>query len=159
MGQSRINSDDEVLQPLSRRRFLRYVGLLIFSGLATAVGVFTPIIAYLWPPEQASGAEGGRVAVAALAELPMGKGVVFSVANKPVVVVHTPDGLVALSATCTHLGCIVFWDEQKQLLSCPCHEAYFNTNGAVISGPPPAPLPSYRIQIEGDQIYVEGEAS
>ena len=141
---------------VSRRGFIKY-GLLGFSGLATAVGVLTPVVAYLWPPAKGSGASETRVAVAATADLPPGQGAVYSVANKPVIVIHTSDdSYVALSATCTHLGCILFWHEQRQVIACPCHEAYFNTNGAVISGPPPAPLVPYRVQVEGDQIYVEG---
>lgn len=143
-------------QPLSRRSFLMY-GLLGFSGLATAVGVLTPVIAYLWPPAKGAGASETRVTVASSADLPPGQGEVYSVANRPVIVIHTPDdGYVALSAICTHLGCILFWDAERQVIACPCHEAYFNTTGAVISGPPPAPLEPYRVQVEGDQIVVEG---
>jgi len=148
--------DERVVdRPVSRRGLIKYAALG-FSALATAGGVLTPIIAYLWPPKQASAAGGGRVAVAATEDLPVGKGEVFSVNNKPVIVIHTPDGYRALSATCTHLGCILLWNEQREVIACPCHEAYFNTNGAVISGPPPAPLAEYRVEAEGDQIYVEG---
>jgi len=46
--------------------------------------------------------------------------------------------------------------EQKGVIACPCHAAFFTTNGNVISGPAPAPLPVYQVQVEGDQIYVEG---
>lgn len=141
--------------PVSRRGLFKYA-LLGFSAAATVGGVLYPILAYLWPPEQAGAAGGGPVDVAATADLPPGKGEVFSVNNKPVLVINTPDGYKALSATCTHLGCILFWNEQREVITCPCHEAYFNTNGAVISGPPPAPLPTYRVQVEGDRIYVEG---
>jgi cytochrome b6-f complex iron-sulfur subunit len=144
-------------EPVSRRGILKYI-LLGFSTIATAVGVLTPIIAYLWPPRRVTGQVGGRVAVASTADLPVNKGAVYSVNNKPVIVIHTEDGFKALSATCTHLGCIVFWNEQRSVIACPCHEAYFNTNGMVISGPPPSPLPPYRVQVEGDQIYVEGES-
>ncbi len=150
-------ADERVVdRSVSRRGLIKYVALG-FSTLATAGGVLTPIVAYLWPPKQANAGGGGRVAVAATTELPMGKGEVFSVNNKPVIVIHTPDGYRALSATCTHLGCILFWNEQRAVIACPCHEAYFNTNGAVISGPPPAPLAEFRVQVEGDQIYVEGD--
>jgi cytochrome b6-f complex iron-sulfur subunit len=146
-------------QSVTRRGLFKY-GLLGFSGLVTAAGVLTPIVAYLWPPEQAGAAGSGRVAVATTADLPPGTGEVFSVVNKPVLVIHTADDeYVALDATCTHLGCILFWDIERQVIACPCHEAYFNTTGAVISGPPPAPLEPYRIQVEGDQIYVEGGQS
>jgi cytochrome b6-f complex iron-sulfur subunit len=142
-------------QPLSRRGFFKYA-LLAFSGAATVAGVGIPIVAYLWPPKQGTQAAGGRVAVASTADLPVGTGAVYSVNNQPVIVIHTADGYHALSATCTHLGCIVYWDEQRAVIACPCHAAYFNTNGDVISGPPPAPLPVYQVQVEGDQIYVEG---
>jgi cytochrome b6-f complex iron-sulfur subunit len=156
MDESAKRMDDRVLdQPVSRRGLFKYA-LLGFSALAAAGGVLTPIVAYLWPPKQASAAGGGRVEVAATEDLPVGKGEVYSVNNKPVIVIHTPDGYRALSATCTHLGCILFWNEQREVIACPCHEAYFNTNGAVISGPPPSPLAEYRVQVENGQIYVEG---
>ena len=142
-------------QPVSRRGLLKYI-LLGFSAAAAAGGVLTPIIAYLWPPKQAAAAGGGRVAVGASADLPVGKGQVFSVNNKPVIVIHTADGYHALSAVCTHLGCILFWNEQRAVIACPCHAAFFTTNGDVISGPAPAPLGTYRVQVEGDQIFMEG---
>jgi cytochrome b6-f complex iron-sulfur subunit len=147
--------DGMVHQPVGRRGFFKYA-LLGFSALVAAAGTLYPIISYLWPPKQKGGAGGGRVAVATTTDLPPGKGQVYSVNNKPVIVVSTPEGYKALSAACTHLGCIVAWNEQRQVIACPCHEGFFNTNGVVISGPPPAPLPTYRVQVEGDQIYVEG---
>jgi cytochrome b6-f complex iron-sulfur subunit len=124
------------------------------------LGVLTPIVAYLWPPKVGASGTSARVTVASTVDLPPGQGEVYSVANKPVIVIHTPDdNYVALSAVCTHLGCILLWDAQRQVIACPCHEAYFNTTGAVISGPPPEPLAPYRVQVEGDQIVVEGEQS
>ncbi|HSJ58018.1 MAG TPA: Rieske (2Fe-2S) protein [Anaerolineae bacterium] len=143
---------------VSRRGLLKYV-LLGFSALATAAGVLTPVIAYIWPPARAAAEAGGRVAVATTADLPVGQGAVFSVQNKPVIVINTEQGVRALSAVCTHLGCIVFWNPERQVIACPCHEAYFSINGAVISGPPPAPLEVYRVQVEGDEIVVEGGES
>lgn len=145
-------------RPVSRRGLFKYV-LLAFSAAATAAGTLTPIVAYLWPPRREGSEAGNRVAVASTADLPVGAGQVFSVNNKPVIVIHTEEGFKALSAVCTHLGCIVFWNEQRSVIACPCHEAYFSVNGAVISGPPPAPLPAYRVQVEGDQIFVQGAAS
>ena len=155
-----VNRRDEKLaeRPVSRRGLIKYV-LLAFSALATAGGVLTPIIAYLWPPKQASAAGGGRVQIAATEDLPVGKGEVYSVNNKPVIVIHTAEGYRALSAICTHLGCILFWNGQREVIACPCHEAYFSTNGAVISGPPTSALEEYRLVVEGDQIYVEGGES
>ena len=45
---------------VSRGGFIKY-GLLAFSGMATAAGVLTPIVAYLWPPKVGAGAAETRV--------------------------------------------------------------------------------------------------
>lgn len=156
MSESLNKPDPGVLeQPITRRGFLKYV-LLGGSAVAAAAGVLAPIIAYLWPTKQAASGGGGPIAVGAAADLPVGKGQVYSVANKPVLVVHAADGFHALSAVCTHLGCIVYWDEQRSAIACPCHAALFNINGGVISGPPPAPLQAYQVQVKDDQILVQG---
>jgi ubiquinol-cytochrome c reductase iron-sulfur subunit len=55
-----------------------------------------------------------------------------------------PDGYVAYSKLCTHLGCPVgLYEQELRLLVCPCHQSMFNvTNGAVPQfGPAPRPLP------------------
>lgn len=148
-----MSTNESGTQKIGRRNFLGW--LLSLSFLATLGGVLTPIIAYLLPPEQA-GAGGGRVLAATIADLPVGKAKVVSVANKPVLVIHTSEGVKAVDATCTHLGCICLWDERQQVIACPCHAAYFTPNGDVISGPPPAPLPALSVQVEGDEIYVGG---
>ena len=46
----------------------------------------------------------------------------------------------ALSATCTHLGCQVRWDAESTKFRCPCHGGVFDTQGNVVSGPPPRAL-------------------
>jgi cytochrome b6-f complex iron-sulfur subunit len=144
------------LQPpkTSRRQFIGY--LLGFSVIATAVGVLTPIVGYLLPPQQASAGGGGKVQVGTTADFPSGQGKVVPVADKPVIVVNTAQaGLKAYSAICTHLGCIVGWDQTRQFILCPCHDGRFNPiNGAVISGPPPAPLPELPVTVENDVVYV-----
>ncbi len=139
---------------VGRRKFL--ASLLGLSFLATLAGVLTPVIAYLWPPERGAGSGGERVSVGTTADLPVGKAKIVSVANKPVLVMHTNEGIKAVDATCTHLGCIVYWNEKRQVIACPCHAALFTPNGAVISGPPPAPLPVVAVQVEGDEIFVGG---
>jgi cytochrome b6-f complex iron-sulfur subunit len=147
------NSSNQDL-PISRRRMINY--LLGFSVVATLGGVLTPIIGYLWPPSRASGGKRDRVQVGTNLDFPAGQGKVIPVNDKPVILVNTPQGgLKAYSAICTHLGCIVEWDQNRQFILCPCHDGRFNPiNGAVISGPPPAPLPLLALTVEDDEVYV-----
>jgi ubiquinol-cytochrome c reductase iron-sulfur subunit len=62
-----------------------------------------------------------------------------------------PMGYVAYSKVCTHLGCPVgLYEQQLQLLVCPCHQSMFNvTNGAIPQfGPAPRPLPQLPLYID-----------
>lgn len=68
----------------------------------------------------------------------------------------TPDGYVAYSKVCTHLGCPVgLYERELELLVCPCHQSMFNvSNGAVPQfGPAPRPLPQLALGYN-DQGYL-----
>ncbi len=67
------------------------------------------------------------------------------------------DEVIAISAACTHLGCIVTWDEEQQIFKCPCHDGRYNPQGQVISGPPPAPLRRHKTKIEDGRILLATE--
>ncbi len=141
---------------VTRRGFIQWA--LGFSVIATLGGAFVPVIGYLWPPARRAAGSASRVLVGAVKDLPVGQAKVLPVNDKPVIVVNTAQGGVkAFSAICTHLGCVVEWNSSKGYIMCPCHDGRFNaTTGAVISGPPPSPLPTVRVAVENDQIYVGG---
>jgi cytochrome b6-f complex iron-sulfur subunit len=69
-------------------------------------------------------------------------------------IVHAAQGLYALSATCTHLGCLTAWKPELGIIACPCHGSKFNTLGVKIAGPAPRRLPWLKISIsdEGDLL-------
>ena len=61
---------------------------------------------------------------------------------------------LALSRTCTHLGCSVPWDEEAHKFICPCHGSSFSITGEVLTPPATRPLNSHPLRIENATIYV-----
>jgi cytochrome b6-f complex iron-sulfur subunit len=142
---------------ISRRSFLDYLigGSIVVSFLA----VLGSILTYVYPPKKEGGAEKAeRVEVAPVADLPVGKAKPVVYQGKNVMVMHVQAGLFAVDMKCTHLGCMVEWEEGPQTLKCPCHAAFFDYKGNVISGPAPKPLPLYKVEVANDIIYVTGLA-
>ena len=52
--------------------------------------------------------------------------------------------LHAVSAVCTHMGCILGWNETDRSWDCPCHGSRFALDGKVIHGPAVKPLEAVR---------------
>ncbi len=61
------------------------------------------------------------------------------------------------SATCSHLGCQVLWDNKDKKFRCPCHGGVYDANGQVIDGPPPRPLAiiDARVESTDDSVLVK----
>jgi cytochrome b6-f complex iron-sulfur subunit len=55
------------------------------------------------------------------------------------------EGLKAVSAVCTHLGCIL--EKSMDGFVCPCHGSCYNIEGKVLSGPAPRNLTWYGISL------------
>lgn len=71
-------------------------------------------------------------------------------------VIHLTGGkLIALSTTCTHLGCIPNWIGADQKFKCPCHGSGFYITGVNFEGPAPRPLERLAISIDGENIVVD----
>jgi cytochrome b6-f complex iron-sulfur subunit len=63
--------------------------------------------------------------------------------------------VTALDSTCTHLGCRVSWDRNREELRCPCHGGVYHPTGAVKAGPPPAPLARIATRVDAGQVLVQ----
>jgi cytochrome b6-f complex iron-sulfur subunit len=136
----------------SRRSFLNY--LLGTSIGATLVAVFYPIIKFVVPPQIIEAAQSSVVA-GKVSEMAVNSGKIFKFGNKPGILIRTASGeLKALSATCTHLDCIVQYRSDQKQIWCACHNGQYNLNGKNIGGPPPRPLDEYLVKISGDDIHV-----
>ena len=72
----------------------------------------------------------------ALGDLAPGDGQVTAAGSKQIAVARDADGtLHAVSARCTHLGCIVRFNPAELTWDCPCHGSRFATDGTVLEGP------------------------
>ncbi len=149
---------------LTRRSLFSWLlggSLLAFLGtlLWEAVKFLSP------PPELIGGGGGGKQTVIPLANLPAERSLVVRHQGKLVVVVRQGNDVYALSAVCTHLGCIVHWKDKGDPgmkrgdnLHCACHDAFFDLKtGKVLGGPAPLPLQTFPVKLTSDQIVI-GEA-
>jgi glycine/D-amino acid oxidase-like deaminating enzyme/Rieske Fe-S protein len=65
-----------------------------------------------------------------------GSGAVVKIDGEQVAAFRREDGTFeAVSASCTHLGCAVNWNQAEGTWDCPCHGSRFATDGEVIQGP------------------------
>jgi cytochrome b6-f complex iron-sulfur subunit len=63
-------------------------------------------------------------------------------------------GFLALSLTCTHLGCSISYESDKNEFICPCHSSVFDIYGDVVNPPAPRTLDMLPIQIINGNLQV-----
>jgi Rieske Fe-S protein len=86
-------------------------------------------------------------------DIPVGSGMIYTAA-KVVVTQPVKGEYRAFSAVCTHVGCILN-KIADGTIDCPCHGSEFKiTNGAVVTGPAPTPLPKKKIKIEDGKVIL-----
>ena len=149
-----------------RRRLLGAFVTAVVGGLGSAIAALAAAFA---APLRARDGGGTWRRAAALTDLTAGVPYAATVhvatndgwrrARVPQTVFLVWDGQTsvrALSATCTHLGCNVTFDEETKRFACPCHGGYYDTTGRVLAGPPPLPLATLeaRADAERDEVTV-----
>ncbi len=71
-------------------------------------------------------------------------------------IIRTEEGLYALFAKCTHLGCTPRWLTAENKFKCPCHGSGFYKTGINFEGPAPRPLERLRItRAEDGQLLID----
>ncbi len=134
----------------SRRKFLGSA-LGALGALLAWVAAY-PLFRYLSP--RPTGGERGQATIPR-AQVGVGQAHFFQFQGHPAVVLQRAPGVfVAFSAICTHLGCVVRWLPEKGEFLCPCHAGRYGSDGKVLGGPPPAPLPSIPVALSGDNLLV-----
>jgi glycine/D-amino acid oxidase-like deaminating enzyme/nitrite reductase/ring-hydroxylating ferredoxin subunit len=76
-----------------------------------------------------------------LDDLAPGQGRIVSLEGKKVAAYRDTRGkMTLLSPVCTHLKCIVKWNDADSTWDCPCHGSRFKATGEVFAGPAESPL-------------------
>jgi cytochrome b6-f complex iron-sulfur subunit len=133
---------------MERRSFLGFIGSAL--GLTAFGSMAYPLIRYLAPPKTKR--KGGTFTFTK-ADIGDAKEIVYQ--QTPAIIINRPGkGYIALSRVCTHLGCLVEYDRGSRRLVCPCHAGTFDLEGRVLSGPPPSPLPTIPLSVEGEEITI-----
>ena len=146
---------------MDRRKLISWFGLgwlvsLLPSALtgctyATPKASVTPTA----PETIAAAPKGNYQAIGTVAKLDQNATLVSS--EKKIAVVRDPkdkNKILAVNTTCTHKGCAVAWQSDKKQYVCPCHDAEFSADGAVLGGPAKKPLEIYPAKIENGQVLV-----
>ncbi len=140
----------------------------MFCG-AVISGEIIYVLGQFFSPTESAGE--AQAATLKMSELKPDRAVSVRCGDLPVLVVKHMEGekeeLLAYSAVCTHLGCLVNWvpaSEAKKFSNikssyvffCPCHDGVFGPHGEVLAGPAPLPLEKVQVTVKGDDIIVGG---
>jgi len=144
--------ETEQLQTSSRRDFLLRLGA--FGALILAIGgFFRQLFVYFSPGKKEIVTH--KYLVAKVDEIPVGQAKEVSIQGKPVFVVHLESGFKVFSGVCTHLGCIVKWEPNKDRFYCPCHKGIFDREGQVVGGPPPRALDEFSVELDKNLVFIQ----
>ena len=96
-----------------------------------------------------------------LASIRPGEGKVLTLEGEHLAVYRNANGqLSELSPVCTHLGCLVHWNNSETSWDCPCHGSRFDPHGRVLNGPAVAALEARPMsEAEGEGEGVPDEAA
>ena len=137
-----------------RRNFLKI--LWVSLGLVALIEVILVIISFLKPIAQKEAAVSTKKVINAGSTETYKPGTVAAfVAGQFYLVCHKDGGFLALSGKCTHLGCALPWDKEKQKFICPCHSSEFDISGNVLCSPAPRALDLFKVNIVNKNIQVD----
>lgn len=96
------------------------------------------------------------VAIAPVAELPIGAVKHFQTEYIVGFIRHTAQGFSALSGVCTHMSCLLVWNAGARTFDCPCHGGRFTADGQAAASSPIAysPLPTIQTKVEQERVWV-----
>jgi Rieske Fe-S protein len=127
---------------------------VVDPATSSGAGASTAASAAASPSSSASSGGSAAGALTATSAIPVGGGMIFA-SQTTVVTQPTAGEFKVFSAVCTHMGCIVNQIANGRI-DCPCHGSEYSiTDGAVLAGPAPKPLPAKPFKVTGDSIFLE----
>jgi cytochrome b6-f complex iron-sulfur subunit len=126
---------------MQRRQFIRKAAVT----LVTVTGVVAAI-SYLRQFFPRLAGEKRRIAIGDVARYPVDTYTYLE--EHHLFVYRDHEGIRAVSAVCTHLGCIL--ERTTDGFECPCHGSCYDRNGKVLSGPAPRDLSWYLVSRSAD---------
>jgi cytochrome b6-f complex iron-sulfur subunit len=147
-GELKAGEKVETKTPLNRRDFFNEIATcaLAVAGIGAAVVTVeysSPNVLFEPPTTFRAGSAD---------DFPVNS--VTYIQDQQVYIVRTEKGLWAMSAVCTHLGCITQWKPESNQIACPCHGSKFARAGNVQAGPAPRPLPHFAVRLAADGALV-----
>jgi Rieske Fe-S protein len=105
------------------------------------------------PDIQGTSVGASGTVLAAIADVPIGGGVIIS--DPPIVVTQPKSGdIKGFTAICPHAGCLVSTVENDEII-CPCHGSRFSAvDGSVIQGPADQPLEPADVNVKGTNVIL-----
>jgi cytochrome b6-f complex iron-sulfur subunit len=135
--------------PTTRRDFLGKA--CVASACGACAFAVVPAVSYLIPNR--SPLPSGPVDVGT-ADIPEGSAREVQVGLLNLLLIRMNGRFTAVNRKCTHLACLVKWDDKDKIIRCRCHGASFESDGAKPTAPAPRPLPSFPVRTEGNRIIV-----
>ena len=151
--ENNINPPD--IEPSSSRRSF-FNKLWVFLGIIALAEFAGVLFGFFKPRKQLNSAMVSEPIITAGAVDKFVPGTVTAFVRGKFYLARLEDGgFLALSRTCTHLGCTVPWMVKENKFICPCHSSQFDIKGEVISPPAPRALDIYKITIENNVVKVD----
>jgi cytochrome b6-f complex iron-sulfur subunit len=120
------------------------------TGIAGCIVAF-PIFSFLRLPKRINTA---KTIELPLADLREDQALFFEREGIQIVVIYTNREPKAFDAACTHLGCLVSWNQNEHVFHCPCHGAVFDDQGAAVKGPVNMPLKKVKFEINKGVLVI-----
>eukprot|EP00879_Flechtneria_rotunda_P007776 GHRR01008149.1.p1 GENE.GHRR01008149.1~~GHRR01008149.1.p1 ORF type:complete len:206 (-),score=31.44 GHRR01008149.1:1390-2007(-) len=143
------------------------MNLLLLGGAALPVAGLAGPYALFFVPKSSGGGAGGRAAKDALgndvkanawlATHQKGdRSLTQGLKGDPTYLIVN-DGQIekyGLNGVCTHLGCVVPWNQAENKFKCPCHGSQYDATGKKVRGPAPLSLALAHTSIAEDDTVL-----